>query len=124
MKKKAKTAKKQASIADEMVEHDPSDGSQNIDAQISVLGGLIQQAQDHMASMTTYDMEHATHIALMATKQGVLISEQRKIRMAERGRITKITPAIIISWVRLQPREYREQLARDVIAMDAEGVLA
>ena len=124
MKKSTKKAPKPPVVEPISTEDDASDGSKNVDERIATLGNLIRRAEKHFAQLGEYNRDTASHIAWMANKQVSLIGEQRKYRAAERSKILKITPALIISWVRLQTKEYREQLARDVIAMDAEGVLA
>lgn len=61
----------------------------------------------------------ASRIAWLAQRSAAVAAEQRKAEKAESDATRKLTPAVILAWVRLQTPEYRARLVREVSNIDA-----
>jgi phage terminase Nu1 subunit (DNA packaging protein) len=59
----------------------------------------------------------ASRIAWLAQRAASVAAEQRKAEAAE---LRKLTPAVVMIWIRQQTAEYRARLLRDVTAIDSK----
>jgi len=82
------------------------------------LGAILREIRG-IASGSIKPQGHdaASRIAWLAGRAASVAAEQRK---AESGELRKLTPAIVLTWIREQAPEYRARLAREVTAMDAK----
>lgn len=59
----------------------------------------------------------ASRIAWLAQRAAAVAAEQRK---AEASELKKLSPVIVLTWIREQTPEYRARLVREVTAIDAK----
>jgi hypothetical protein len=55
---------------------------------------------------------------MLSAKASQIAGELRKAEKADKDSIRTITPAVMMSWIRMQTPEYRAKLVREVIAID------
>lgn len=61
----------------------------------------------------------ASRIAWLAEKASKIEAERRKAEKTELDAIRKLSPAVVMTWIRQQTPEYRARHVRDVTALDA-----
>lgn len=61
----------------------------------------------------------ASRIAWLAQRAAAVAAEQRKAEKADIDATRKLTAAVVMTWIKLQPVEYRARLLREVAAIDA-----
>ncbi len=59
-------------------------------------------------------------IASLAKQAAPIAAEQRKAEKGELDAVRRLSPAVILAWVRQQTPEYRARLVREVTAIDAK----
>jgi len=60
-----------------------------------------------------------SRIAWLAEKASKVEAERRKAEKSEIDSIRKITPAVMMTWAKLQTPELRARMVRDITALDA-----
>src|SRR5689334_22057761 len=60
----------------------------------------------------------ASRIAWLAQRAAAVAAEQRKAEKADLDAIKRLSPAVVITWIKQQTPEYRARLLRDVAAID------
>jgi hypothetical protein len=61
----------------------------------------------------------ASRIAWLAKNAASVAAEQRKAEKGELDAIKKLSPAVILAWIKEQSPEYRARLVREVVAIDS-----
>ena len=108
-KKSAKSSSKAAETAPEIAASIAVETLTEIRAEIrGLLDGSRQRRGDKMV-----------RIALLAQRASQVAAEQRKAAKGEGDAIRRLSPAVVLAWVRQQTAEYRARLVRDVAAIDA-----
>ena len=59
-------------------------------------------------------------IAQLGLKAAVVAAEQRKAEKGELDAIRKLSPEVVMTWIRQQTAEYRARLVREVSAIDSK----
>jgi hypothetical protein len=62
----------------------------------------------------------ASRIAWLAGRAAAVAAEQRKAEKGEIDAIRKLSPAVVMTWIRQQTAEYRARLVREVTAIDSK----
>lgn len=62
----------------------------------------------------------ASRIAWLAQRAAAVAAEQRKAEKGELDAIRKLSPAVVLTWIRQQTAEYRARLVREVTAIDSK----
>lgn len=62
--------------------------------------------------------DKTVRIAQLAQRGAVVAAEQRKAEQAELSAVMKLSPAVVMTWIKAQTAEYRARLVRDVAALD------
>jgi hypothetical protein len=57
-------------------------------------------------------------IAQLARQAAPIAAEHRKAEKAELAAIARLSPTVVMTWIRQQSPEYRARLVRDVAAID------
>lgn len=61
----------------------------------------------------------ASRIAWLAKNAASVAAEQRKAEKGELDAVKKLSPAVIMTWIKEQTPEYRARLVREVAAIDS-----
>lgn len=64
--------------------------------------------------------DKASRIAWLVKNVASVAAEQRKAEKAELDSVRRITPGVVMQWIKLQTPEYRARLVREVQALDAK----
>lgn len=59
-------------------------------------------------------------LAQLAQKAALVSAEQRKAEKADLDAIKRLSPAVVMAWIKAQTAEYRARLVRDVAAIDSK----
>jgi hypothetical protein len=70
-------------------------------------------------AIDTAPHDPASRIAWLAERAAKVAAEQRKAEKGEIDAIKKLSPAVMLTWVKAQTPEYRARLVRDIAALDA-----
>ncbi|MGE5803960.1 MAG: hypothetical protein ACM358_17075 [Gemmatimonadota bacterium] len=62
----------------------------------------------------------ASRVAWLAKQAASVAAEQRKAEKGELDAIRKLSPAVVMTWIRQQTAEYRARLVREVSALDSK----
>ncbi len=62
----------------------------------------------------------ASRVAWLAKQAASVAAEQRKAEKGELDAIRKLSPVVVMTWIRQQPAEVRARLVRDVSAIDSK----
>lgn len=62
----------------------------------------------------------ASRVAWLAKQASAVAAEQRKAEAGELAAIRKLSPAVVMTWIRSQTAEYRARLVREVSAIDSK----
>ena len=75
-----------------------------------------------IADKTTKPKGHdpASRIAWLAQRAAAVAAEQRKAEAGEIAAIKRLSPAVVLTWIKQQSPEYRARLLREVTAIDTK----
>lgn len=62
--------------------------------------------------------DKTARIAQLAQRGAIVAAEVRKSEKLEGDAIRKLSPAVVMTWIKAQTAEYRARLVRDVTALD------
>lgn len=62
----------------------------------------------------------ASRVAWLAQRAAAVAAEQRKAEKGELDAILRLSPVVVMKWIRGQTAEYRARLVREVSAIDAQ----
>lgn len=62
--------------------------------------------------------DKTARIAQLAQRGALVAAEVRKAEQRDIAAVQKLSPAVVMTWVRAQTAEYRARLVRDVTALD------
>lgn len=62
----------------------------------------------------------ASRIAWLAQRAAAVAAEQRKAESGELAAIRKLSPVVVLTWIKQQTPEYRARLLREVAAIDTK----
>lgn len=110
-----KTTTKQAADADETAS-DIAAGA--LRASVVRIRDEIQEIADGTKKPKPRDP--TVRIAQLAKIIAPIAAELRKAEKAELDAIRRITPGVVMQWIKLQTPEYRARLVREVQALDAK----
>ncbi|HZJ68271.1 MAG TPA: hypothetical protein VFD36_32440, partial [Kofleriaceae bacterium] len=64
--------------------------------------------------------DKTVRIAQLAQKAALVAAETRKAEKGELDAIRRLSPAVVMTWIRQQTAEYRARLLREVQAIDSK----
>lgn len=62
----------------------------------------------------------ASRVARLAKQAASVAAEKRKAENADLTAIKKLSPSVVMTWVKAQSAEFRSRLVRDIVALDAK----
>ena len=70
-------------------------------------------------SIKPTEHDATSRIAWLAQRAAAVSAEQRKAEQGEVNAIRKLSPVVVLTWIRQQTAEYRAKLLRDISGIDA-----